>query len=152
MKPRKKEELSPLQILEKRRGDLRRALDQDLGALHELRMENTGRDIGDAARDTAQSMINSQLADVETRELNRVEHAIELNRKGKYGFCEECGTKIPKVRLEAIPYATHCVKCASKLEGTGGRNVDGGENRRPIEGSSDHEDLSMDTIDQSMLV
>jgi len=34
-----------------------------------------------------------------------------------YGRCEECGRKIPKTRLEAIPYAAQCVRCASEEEG-----------------------------------
>lgn len=48
--------------------------------------------------------------------LEAIEHALERIEEGVYGQCEECGGKIPKLRLEAIPYASHCVKCASKLE------------------------------------
>lgn len=35
---------------------------------------------------------------------------------GSFGECEECGMKIPKARLEAIPYAALCVQCASQRE------------------------------------
>jgi RNA polymerase-binding transcription factor DksA len=31
----------------------------------------------------------------------------------EYGECENCGTKIPKERLKALPYASLCVKCKS---------------------------------------
>jgi RNA polymerase-binding protein DksA len=48
--------------------------------------------------------------------LERIESALERVEDGTYGECEECGAKIPKQRLLAIPYATMCVKCASRIE------------------------------------
>jgi DnaK suppressor protein len=41
---------------------------------------------------------------------------LERIEEGTYGQCEECGTKIPKTRLAAIPYATLCVRCAQEQE------------------------------------
>jgi RNA polymerase-binding protein DksA len=49
--------------------------------------------------------------------LERIESALERVEDGTYGECEECGAKIPKQRLLAIPYANMCVKCASRVEG-----------------------------------
>ena len=48
--------------------------------------------------------------------LDQIEAAIERIEDGSYGQCEECGVKIPKSRLEAIPYAALCVRCASQQE------------------------------------
>jgi DnaK suppressor protein len=48
--------------------------------------------------------------------LAQIEAAIERIKDGSYGRCEECGRKIPKTRLDAIPYAAQCVRCASKQE------------------------------------
>lgn len=48
--------------------------------------------------------------------LEAIESAMERIEDGTYGGCEECGVKIPKTRLNAIPYATLCVKCAGQLE------------------------------------
>jgi DnaK suppressor protein len=48
--------------------------------------------------------------------LEQIEAAIERIENGSYGQCEECGVKIPKSRLEAIPYAAQCVGCASQKE------------------------------------
>ena len=48
--------------------------------------------------------------------LDQIEAAIERIEDGSYGQCEECGGKIPKLRLEAIPYAALCVRCASQQE------------------------------------
>ncbi len=44
----------------------------------------------------------------------KVGHALERLEMGEYGICEICGSAIPIARLEALPYATTCVSCASK--------------------------------------
>ncbi len=48
--------------------------------------------------------------------LEQIEYALEKIEEGTYGICEECGSHIPRVRLNALPYATMCVKCAGKQE------------------------------------
>ena len=48
--------------------------------------------------------------------LEQIEAAIERIEDGSYGLCEVCGVKIPKSRLEAIPYAAQCVRCTSQQE------------------------------------
>jgi DnaK suppressor protein len=46
--------------------------------------------------------------------LGNVEAALERIDDGVYGVCVECDTKIPKQRLNVLPYTPHCVKCAGK--------------------------------------
>lgn len=46
--------------------------------------------------------------------LRKVEHALQRIEAGTYGLCESCGEPIPVARLDALPYATFCVNCASK--------------------------------------
>jgi DnaK suppressor protein len=122
------------QILIKRRDALRQALAGDLSLLKELRAQAAG-DVVDAALDSAQDEISSQLAEVESRELARIENALERMRIGQYGVCEGCGVKIPMARLNALPYATYCIECQRESERSGaggssdsdwGRLVDGG--------------------------
>ena len=48
----------------------------------------------------------------------RIDAAIARLTDGSYGRCITCGAKIPKSRLDAIPYAAHCVRCASEQEGS----------------------------------
>jgi RNA polymerase-binding transcription factor DksA len=48
--------------------------------------------------------------------LEQIEGALQRMEDGVYGLCESCGAMIPQVRLNAIPYAIRCVKCASQLE------------------------------------
>jgi DnaK suppressor protein len=54
--------------------------------------------------------------------LDQIEAAIARIDEGGFGRCQDCGGKIPKSRLEAIPYAAQCVQCASQREnGHGGK-------------------------------
>ena len=48
--------------------------------------------------------------------LEQIEDALERIESGTYGACVECGGRIPKARLNAIPYTPHCIKCASELQ------------------------------------
>jgi DnaK suppressor protein len=50
-------------------------------------------------------MLNSRLMDIDT--------ALERIESGAYGICAECSTEIPAKRLQALPFATHCVACQS---------------------------------------
>jgi DnaK suppressor protein len=56
-------------------------------------------------------------AQMETNELNRVATALSKMRDGTYGKCEDCGVKIPRIRLEALPHTTRCLECQRILEG-----------------------------------
>jgi DnaK suppressor protein len=112
----RKESLQNLRaILVRRRDALRDALAGDLTLLRELRSESPG-DVVDAAYDSAQDEISSQLAEVESRELAHIENALDRMKAGKYGICEVCSGKIPLVRLNALPYATMCIECQRELE------------------------------------
>lgn len=106
------------EILVLRRDALRKALAGDLSLLKELR-EQTAGDVVDFALDSAQDEINSQLAEVESRELASIENALERMRSGQYGVCEGCNTRIPMARLNALPYATLCIDCQREAERTG---------------------------------
>ena len=101
--------------LVRRRDALHRALEGDLSLLRELHQEKTG-DVLDAAADTVQDELNSQLIEAESRELASINAAIGRIKHGGYGDCESCGKPIPLTRLRAIPYATDCIACRRKSE------------------------------------
>ena len=48
--------------------------------------------------------------------LEMVDEALVRVKEGTYGICEGCECRIPKARLNAIPYAVKCVKCAASDE------------------------------------
>ncbi|MDR2116326.1 MAG: TraR/DksA family transcriptional regulator [Planctomycetaceae bacterium] len=47
--------------------------------------------------------------------LDQVNEALVRIKDGTYGCCESCGGRIPKVRLNFLPYAALCVQCAENL-------------------------------------
>jgi DnaK suppressor protein len=127
-------------ILIMRRDALRTALAGDLSLLKELRAQTAG-DVVDAALDSAQDEISSQLAEVESRELASIENALRRMKEGKFGVCEGCGNHIPMARLNALPYATLCIECQREAEKYGqaggydadwGRVIDGGDSEVSI--------------------
>lgn len=95
---------------------LRRALAGELEDLRNSKARDTLGDSADAAFDSGNEEIASQLAELEARELNQIERAIERIKQGTYGLCEHCQAKIPVARLNALPYSTTCVACKRDME------------------------------------
>jgi DnaK suppressor protein len=58
--------------------------------------------------------------------LDQVEEAIERIEDESFGECTECGKPISSERLDAIPYAAMCVRCASQEESSAGVPPSGG--------------------------
>ena len=48
--------------------------------------------------------------------LQAIEAALERVEEGTFGLCDDCGGVIAKTRLQAIPYAPFCIRCAQKHE------------------------------------
>lgn len=49
--------------------------------------------------------------------LDQVNKALDIieTHPEKYGICEACGKFIPEDRIDALPWATICAKCAEKM-------------------------------------
>jgi DnaK suppressor protein len=133
-------------VLIKRRDALRKALAGDLSSLKELREQSSG-DVIDAALDSAQDEISSQLAEVESRELANIENALEQMREGRYGVCESCESNIPLARLQALPYATTCIQCQREAEKSGARGGAGANWGRLFETGSSDQDVVFNDIE-----
>src|SRR5205823_4613327 len=69
--------------------------------------------------DTANDEICSQLVEIESRELEQIEHALQRIVEGVYGRCEFCGGKIAEARLNALPYTNSCIDCQRENERRG---------------------------------
>ena len=72
--------------------------------------------MADIGTDNFEQEFTLSLMENEEVVLEQIEGALERIEDCSYGQCEECGAKIPKARLEAIPYAAMCVKCAGNVE------------------------------------
>ncbi len=44
-----------------------------------------------------------------------IDEALQKIEDGTYGVCEVCGKNIPKKRLDALPEATMCTDCRTKV-------------------------------------
>ncbi len=96
------------------RGDVSQMASNTLTSDQPSRMPNHMAELGSESFDQE---LNLSLLGSEGDALFQIEAAIRRIEEGTYGRCEECGRKIPKTRLEAIPYAAQCVRCASREEG-----------------------------------
>jgi DnaK suppressor protein len=56
------------------------------------------------------------LMDGERRILHEIDAALQRIQDGTYGICEGTGEPIPRLRLEAQPWARYCVGYARKVE------------------------------------
>ena len=101
------------------RGDVNQMAD---AALKKSRSETNGDlssmpiHMADLGSDNFEQEFTLSLMESEEETLDLIETSLERIEEGSYGQCEECGVKIPKTRLNAIPYASLCVQCASQQE------------------------------------
>ena len=48
--------------------------------------------------------------------LNMIEAALKRIQKDEYGVCANCQEEMQQKRLEAVPWAKHCITCQEKME------------------------------------
>ena len=53
------------------------------------------------------------------RTLRQIDAALARAHAGRYGSCAACEEPIPMARLQALPFATHCVSCQARDETRG---------------------------------
>jgi DnaK suppressor protein len=101
------------------RGDVTQMAD---AALRKNRMDGGGEissmpiHMADLGSDNFEQEFTLSLMENEEETLDLIEMALERIEEGSFGQCDECGSKIPKARLNALPYAALCVKCAGQME------------------------------------
>ncbi len=79
-------------------------------------LSNTPIHMADLGTDNFEQELTLSLVQNEEQVLDEIVQALERINQGTYGKCEECGANIPKARLQALPYARHCVECARKVQ------------------------------------
>ena len=72
--------------------------------------------MADLGTDNFEQEFTLSLMQTEEQLLGEIAAALDRIKQGSFGLCEECKGAIPRARLQAVPYARHCVKCARKLE------------------------------------
>lgn len=112
---------------EKRLVEMREKKLEYITMLRELAISRTQRDAsGDISAFTShpadistESDEREKVASLITREtlsLKELDAALERIRDASYGKCDTCGGDIPPARLQALPFATLCVKCQAEAE------------------------------------
>jgi DnaK suppressor protein len=102
--------------LQTRRVELRQRFGADLAGMGDGRHSKVSGDVADAAFESSGEELNSQMAELEAKELNQIEKALKRLKQGSYGLCEGCSCKIPVARLNVLPYSTMCIKCQRASE------------------------------------
>jgi DnaK suppressor protein len=98
-----------------RRDELLMKLREDRSNLSNTGPGSTG-DAADAAFEAGSEEMASQLAEMDSREVEQIERALSRLKQGTYGVCESCGGKIALGRLNALPFCTMCIECQREME------------------------------------
>jgi RNA polymerase-binding transcription factor DksA len=71
------------------------------------------KDWTERATERENEEVLDQLNATERGEIEAIQAALERLREGRYTTCSKCGESIVLRRLEALPYTSLCVSCAS---------------------------------------
>lgn len=88
------------------------------------RTEDYGREADrDVSQDPADKASNSYTKELlfsqstnERNTLKLIEEALDRLAEGTFGECINCGEEITPKRLDAIPWAPHCIRCQELQE------------------------------------
>ena len=95
--------------------NLTKSIDRRRLAAQEIKLENT-EDEGDLATISHDRDLLYNLHEGGFERLRFIQEAIKALDRGQYGECVRCGGDINEKRLEAVPWATMCVRCQEETE------------------------------------
>lgn len=78
-----------------------------------VNMEEDGTDIFD-------QQFTLNIVSSENEMLIQIDEALDRLDSGEYGVCEDCGGRVNKARLKALPFVRTCIDCQSQKEGRSG--------------------------------
>lgn len=107
--------------------DLRARIRGDLAQLTDEALQGSGGDgsgslssmplhMADLGTEAYEQDFNLSLIESEQTAIAQVDAALKRIDAGAFGVCEECHGPIARNRLQAVPYARHCIECARKAE------------------------------------
>jgi DnaK suppressor protein len=78
--------------------------------------EDGAQDIADKASNSYTKEFLFSLSNSEREMLQEVDDALQRLDDGRFGVCVVCEDSIERKRLEAVPWARHCLSCQEKQE------------------------------------
>jgi DnaK suppressor protein len=79
-------------------------------------LSNVPIHLGDLGTHSFEEELTLGLVQNEEQLMEEVDAALDRLDRGVFGRCEACRREIAKERLQALPYARHCVSCARKIQ------------------------------------
>jgi len=92
--------------------ELQHSLSNRIEAIKRDFSNGRSADFSEQATEQENEEVLVQLKVDAEEELRMVNIALNKIVEGTYGECEKCTEEIAPARLEAIPYAKHCINCA----------------------------------------
>src|SRR5215213_7650259 len=74
------------------------------------------QDPADMAANAYTKELLVSMSDNDRQLLNLIDEALERIEASGYGKCVHCGEVLPEKRLDAVPWARHCVRCQDLQE------------------------------------
>jgi len=78
--------------------------------------EEATQDIADKAANSYTKEFLFHQSDENRRVLQLVNEAFERMKEGAYGQCVACQEEVQQKRLDAVPWARHCIECQEKQD------------------------------------
>jgi DnaK suppressor protein len=102
--------------LQQRRRLILEASRRAIAEIDQLRGAERDPEVEEGSQSEQQQFDLSRLDEIEQREIEQIDAALQRIEAGGYGFCRDCGEAIDPGRLEALPFALDCPDCATTRE------------------------------------
>ena len=88
-------------------------LKEEIADIDQTLREPDSQDFEERATENEGDEVLEDLGNAALTEIAQIETALGRVADGTYGQCVTCGEAIAPARLEAVPHAAQCIKCAS---------------------------------------
>jgi DnaK suppressor protein len=95
--------------------NLIKSINRNRTATEEIKLENTEDEL-DLATISHERELLYNLHESDFSRLKFTQGALKAIDRGQYGECVRCGKDINEKRLEAVPWATTCIRCQEETE------------------------------------
>ena len=89
---------------------------QEAEAYSRERDSEATQDPADMAANAYTKELLVSMSDNDRQLLNLIDESLERIESGSYGKCVRCEAPLPEKRLEALPWARHCITCQDLQE------------------------------------